>query len=133
SVEEGHQRPGVTTRLPQRRQQPTLRLGQVESVTEDADIGATEAVDRLFGVTDHLERDPAVRQALEEAALQRIDVLVLVDQHHREAVDYARDHGRRTEEPQGGALDLAGAHGGAAQAANQAAVRLLEQPAERLR
>ncbi len=51
-------------------------------------VGAAEAVDRLLGVADQEQRAMAILgavDAVEDAELQRVGVLELVDQRHRVA------------------------------------------------
>ena len=107
AVQEGGEGPGVTPRLGERGGDLPGRLRRVQGAPEHLDVGVSEAVDRLLGVADDLDPDPARLEPLEEAALQRVDVLELVDEGHREARRETGARLRHLEEPQRAPLDLA--------------------------
>ena len=71
-VHRDHERPGVL-----------LCLGQARA--EHANVGATEAVDGLLGVTHGGEEGAVVRQQLDHLHLLRARVLELVHHHQPEA------------------------------------------------
>jgi hypothetical protein len=76
------------------RDAPRRRIEQRRKIEDVAHRGAPEAVDRLRIVADHRQSATVRLDCQQDARLQRVGVLVFIDQHMREArTEFARDHG----------------------------------------
>ncbi len=72
---------------------------------EEPGVGAVPAVDRLVGVADHAQVGPVAQPGPQEALLERVDVLVLVDEQVAEAPVLGGGDGGVALDPLGAALE----------------------------
>ncbi|RIH80585.1 hypothetical protein Mterra_03497 [Calidithermus terrae] len=104
AVEEAHQHAGVAVGGGEGLE----LLPLAPRPAEHLHVGVAEGVDGLLGVAHDLHRHPRVAQRAEELALQGVDVLELVHEHHPVAPQQPLHRPPVAHHPDGPALDLRG-------------------------